>query len=214
MPIRDCRVIAVEGTQAAGKTTFVHALTAHLREQGINAACTGEPARTSPFMEDIVLHNQGSFDLVAEVDLFAQHFTVPLRAARHHQVLITDKTPANVLALAGLVLDLTEPATATVLGAADAFCRAWMPHAYDAVVYCSDRYDQKAGGDRMREKVLALQDPADPGNAARPQRGGACPVDRETRWRDGAARGLSAARVPYRQAPHRSEDEAQCPSSP
>ncbi|AXI91327.1 thymidylate kinase (plasmid) [Streptomyces sp. ETH9427] len=161
MPIRDCRVIAVEGTQAAGKTTFVHALTAHLREQGINAACTGEPARTSPFMEDIVLHNQGTFDLVAEVDLFAQHFTVPLRAARHHQVLITDKTPANVLALASLVLDLTEPATATVLGAADAFCRAWMPHAYDAVVYCSDRYDQKAGGDRMREKVLALQDPAD-----------------------------------------------------
>ncbi|WP_385646016.1 AAA family ATPase [Streptomyces sp. SudanB91_2054] len=161
MPIRDCRVIAVEGTQAAGKTTYVHALTAHLREQGINIACTGEPARTSPFMEEIVLHGKGNFDLVAEVDLFAQHFTVPLRAARNHQVLITDKTPANVLALAGLVLDPTEPATATVLGAADAFCRAWMPHAYDAVVYCSDRYDQKAGGDRMREKVLALQDSAD-----------------------------------------------------
>lgn len=112
-------------------------------------------------MEEIVLHGKGNFDLVAEVDLFAQHFTVPLRAARNHQVLITDKTPANVLALAGLVLDPAEPATATVLGAADAFCRAWMPHAYDAVVYCSDRYDQKAGGDRMREKVLALQDLAD-----------------------------------------------------
>ncbi|MGW0569908.1 AAA family ATPase [Streptomyces tauricus] len=161
MPIRECRVIAVEGTQAAGKTTLVHALTAHLREQSIGAACTGEPARTSPFMEDIVLHGKGNFDLVAELDLFAQHFTVPLRAARHHQVLITDKTPANVLALAGLVLDPTEPGVAAVLTAADAMCRAWMPIAYDAIVYCRDRYDQKAGGDRMRAKVLGLQEEAD-----------------------------------------------------
>ncbi|MFF1600808.1 AAA family ATPase [Streptomyces mirabilis] len=161
MPVRECRVIAVEGTQAAGKTTFVHALTAHLREQSIGVTCTGEPARTSPFMEDIVLHETGPFDLVAELDLFAQHFTVPLRAARHHQVLITDKTPANVLALAGLVLDPTEPGTASVLAAAEAMCRAWMPIAYDAIVYCRDRYDQKAGGDRMREKVLSIQDESD-----------------------------------------------------
>jgi hypothetical protein len=161
VPVRECRVIAVEGTQAAGKTTFVHALTAYLREQSIGVTCTGEPARTSPFMEDIVLHGEGNFDLVAELDLFAQHFTVPLRAARHHQVLITDKTPANVLALAGLVLDPTEPGTATVLAAAEAMCRAWMPIAYDAIVYCRDRYDQKAGGDRMREKVLGIQDESD-----------------------------------------------------
>ncbi|WP_128378539.1 AAA family ATPase [Streptomyces cavernae] len=161
MPIRECRVIAVEGTQAAGKTTFVHALTAHLREHSIGVACTGEPARTSPFMEDIVLHGEGNFDLVAELDLFAQHFTVPLRAARHHQVLVTDKTPANVLALAGVVLDPNEPGTAAVLAAAEAMCRAWMPTAYDAIVYCRDRYDQKAGGDRMREKVLGIQDESD-----------------------------------------------------
>lgn len=112
-------------------------------------------------MEEIVLHGQGNFDLVAELDLFAQHFTVPLRAARHHQVLITDKTPANVLALAGLVLDPTEPGNASVLAAAKAMCRAWMPLAYDAIVYCRDRYDQKAGGDRMRQKVLNIQDESD-----------------------------------------------------
>jgi hypothetical protein len=112
-------------------------------------------------MEDIVLHGEGDFDLVAELDLFAQHFTVPLRAARHHQVLITDKTPANVLALAGLVLDPTEPGTAAVLAAAEEMCGAWMPVAYDAIVYCRDRYDQKAGGDRMREKVLNIQDESD-----------------------------------------------------
>lgn len=161
MPIRECAVIAVEGTQAAGKTTLVHALTGHYRGQSIGATCTGEPARTSPFMEAIVLHEEGTFDLVAELDLLAQHLTVPLRAARHHQLLITDKTPANVLALARLLLDPSEPGIGSVLDAAESLCRAWMPLAYDAVVYCRDKYDQKAGGDRMRDKVLSLQDEAD-----------------------------------------------------
>ncbi|MFC8428537.1 AAA family ATPase [Streptomyces sp. NPDC057253] len=161
MPVRDCRVIAVEGTQAAGKTTLVHALTAHLREQGTNVTCTGEPARSSPFMEEIVLHGKGNFDLPAEIDLLGQQLSIPLRTARNHQMLITDKTPMNVIALARLVLDGSEPGTGAVLAAAESLCRAWMPMAYDAIVYCRDRYDQKAGGDRMREKVLAIQDEAD-----------------------------------------------------
>jgi hypothetical protein len=161
MPIRDCTVIGVEGTNAAGKTTLVHALTAHYREQSVRAACTGEPARTSPFMETIVLHHEGTFDLTAELDLFGRHLTDTPRAARHQQLLFTDKTPANVLALARLVLDPTEPGTAGVLAAMDAMCRAWMPLAYDLVIMCGDRYDQKSGGDRFRDKVLGLQDDAD-----------------------------------------------------
>ncbi|MBZ9645290.1 AAA family ATPase [Streptomyces sp. PSKA30] len=228
MPIRDCRVIAIEGTQAAGKTTLVHALTAHLREQSIGVTCTREPARTSPFMEDIVLHDEGNFDLVAELDLFAQHLTVPPRAARHHQVLITDKTPANVLALAGLVLDPTEPGTAAVLAAAEAMCRAWMPLAYDAIVYCRDRYDQKAGGDRMRDKVLSLQHDADTAIYEACRAMGvpmlevpmSLTVSERVQWtveRVGS-RGLIAVRSrlesPTGKAPHRSEDEAQCPRSP
>jgi hypothetical protein len=76
-------------------------------------------------------------------------------------MLITDKTPANVLALARLVLDLSAPGTGETLAAMEAMCQAWMPRAYDLVVYCRDRYDQKAGGDRFREKVLTLQDQAD-----------------------------------------------------
>lgn len=161
MPIRDCAVIAVEGTQAAGKTTLVHALTAHYRERGVNAAATGEPARVSPFMEEIVLHGKGVFDLTAELDLFATQITATLRTARHHRLLITDKTPANVLALARLVLDTGQADTAPVLAAMQAMCAAWMPNTYDLVVYCRDRYDQQAGGDRYRTKVLDLQDQAD-----------------------------------------------------
>jgi hypothetical protein len=154
-------VIAIEGTQAAGKTTLVHALTAHFRERSVNVACTGEPARESPFMEAIVLHGKGTFDLPAELDLFALQLTTPLRAARNHRLLITDKTPANVLALARLVLDTTDPGTADTLAAMKALCRAWMPAAYDLVVYCRDHFDQRAGGDRFRERVLGLQDDAD-----------------------------------------------------
>jgi thymidylate kinase len=49
MPIRDTRVVAIEGTHASGKTTLVHALVSRYRENGIHVTCTGEPARSSPF---------------------------------------------------------------------------------------------------------------------------------------------------------------------
>jgi thymidylate kinase len=100
VPIRDCTVIAVEGTHASGKTTLVHALVSHYRERGVHVTCTEEPARTSPFMEDIVLRGLGTFDLAAELDAFAAMLTVQLRAARHHAVLIADKTTLNVVAYA------------------------------------------------------------------------------------------------------------------
>ncbi len=57
--LRDCVVIAVEGTHASGKTTLAHALAAHYRERGIHAATVEEPARHSPFVEEIVVHGKG-----------------------------------------------------------------------------------------------------------------------------------------------------------
>jgi hypothetical protein len=41
-----------------------------------------EPARGSPFIEDVVVHGKGQFDLVTEVDLFAAQLSAQLRAAR------------------------------------------------------------------------------------------------------------------------------------
>jgi len=61
--LRDCVVIAVEDTHASGKTTLTHALAAHYREQEICIAAVEEPARHSPFAEEIVVHGQGRFDL-------------------------------------------------------------------------------------------------------------------------------------------------------
>src|SRR5690606_25569433 len=41
MSVNGCVVVAIEGTHAAGKTTLVHALTAHYRERGVLVTCTG-----------------------------------------------------------------------------------------------------------------------------------------------------------------------------
>ena len=103
--LRDCVVIAVEGTHASGKTTLTHALAAHYREHGIHVATVEEPARHSPFVEEIVVHGQGRFDLETEVDLFAAQLSAQLRAARQHTMIICDKTIANVLAYARIVLE-------------------------------------------------------------------------------------------------------------
>jgi len=109
--LRDCVVLAIEGTHASGKTTLTHALAAYYRERGIHVATVEEPARHSPFIEEIVVHDKGTFDLETEVDLFAAQLSAQLRAARQHTMIIADKTIANVMAYAWLVLE-TPPAAA------------------------------------------------------------------------------------------------------
>ncbi|WP_433145192.1 AAA family ATPase [Actinomadura nitritigenes] len=153
MPIRDCTVIAVEGTHATGKTTLVHALTSHYRERGVHVTCTGEPARVSPFMEEIVLHGVGDFDVVAELDALGAQLTAQLRAARHHQLLICDKTLVNVVAYARMLLP---PAARPVLEAMTHLCHATAP-LYDVVLYTNDTFSPHQHGDRFRDKVASQQ---------------------------------------------------------
>jgi len=160
--IRQCSVIAIEGTHASGKTSVVHGLTAHYRERGVHVACVGDPARTSPLIEDVVLHGLGAFDLAAEVDLFATQISEQIRAARHHRLLVTDKTIANVLAYAGLLLDSgarADPSISRVLGAMTRMCEAWRP--YDAVFLCIDQFAPEQRGDPYRGKVRGLQAPVE-----------------------------------------------------
>ena len=159
--LRDCVVLAIEGTHASGKTTLTHALAAYYRERGIHAGTVEEPARSSPFIEEIVIHGKGAFDLETEVDLFAAQLSAQLRAARQHAMIICDKTIANVLAYARLVLDAPPGSrTAASLAAMEEFCRAWA-WAYDAVFYCCDQFGQSQIGDPYRAKVLDLQTAAD-----------------------------------------------------
>ena len=156
MSVHGCFLLAIEGSHASGKTTLVHALTAHYRERGLLVDATGEPARVSPFIDDIVLHDQGDFDLVTEVDLFGAHLSATLRAARHQRLLVCDKTIVNVLAYARLVLNTRRDSReAAVLDAMAAFCRTWAPISYDAVFYLPDHYQQPQ--DPLRSKVAHLQ---------------------------------------------------------
>jgi predicted ATPase len=159
--LRDCVVLAIEGTHASGKTTLTHALAAYYREHGIHVGTVEEPARHSPFIEEIVVHGKGQFDLETEADLFAAQLSAQLRAARQHTMIIADKTIANVLAYAQLVLD-TPPRSreAAVLEAMKVFCEAWAG-TYDAVFYCCDRFGQHQAGDPYRAQVLDLQPAAD-----------------------------------------------------
>ncbi len=153
MPIRDCKVIAVEGTHASGKTTLVHALTSFYRERGIHVTYVDEPARTSPFIEEIVLHGKGDFDLVAELDTFGRQLTTQLRAARHQSLLIADKTLINVVAYARLLLP---PHDAPVVDAMLQLC-ATTAGLYDAVLYTSDTFSTRQHGDALRSKVADQQ---------------------------------------------------------
>ena len=156
MSVRGCVLVGIEGTHAAGKTTLVHALTAHYRERGVLVDCTGEPARTSPFIEETVIHGKGAFDLPTEIDLFAMQLAATLRGSRHQHLLICDKTIVNVLAYARMVLPAPPGShTAAVLDAMAGFCRAWAPVAYDAAFYLPDHYQHPA--DPMRAKVAHLQ---------------------------------------------------------
>ena len=159
--LRDCVVIAIEGTHASGKTTLTHALAAYYRERGIHVATVEEPARHSPFIEEIVVHGKGQFDLETEVDLFGAQLSAQLRAARQHTMIIADKTIANVMAYAWIVLQ-TPPGSreAAVLEAMNGVLRSLGADLRRRLLLL-DRFDQHQQGDPYRAKVLDLQTAAD-----------------------------------------------------
>lgn len=99
-------------------------------------------------MEDIVLHHLGTFDVVAEPDALGAQLTAQLRTARHHQLLICDKTLVNVVAYAQMLLPDDDRA---VLDAMTHLCHATAPM-YDAVFYTDDTFDPHQKGDRFRGK--------------------------------------------------------------
>jgi predicted ATPase len=161
MALRNAKLVVFDGTHASGKTTLIYAVAALLRRQGVHVTTLGEPARASPFVDDVVIHNAGDFDMLLELDIFAAHITNTLRAARSHDVVLADKTPTNVLAYCKMLIH-TEPGTwdAEMVGAMDGFCRAW-GKAYDAVFFCQDHHLAEQRGDKYRVRVADLQVQAD-----------------------------------------------------
>ncbi|MGH3548462.1 MAG: dTMP kinase [Pseudonocardiaceae bacterium] len=110
MALRQAKLVAFDGTHASGKTTLIHAVAALLRRQGVHVTTLGEPARTSPLVDDVVIHRAADFDMTLELDIFAAHITNSVRAVRSHEVVLCDKTPTNVLAYCKMLLHI-EPGT-------------------------------------------------------------------------------------------------------
>ena len=135
----DCAVLAIEGTYASGKTSLTHALAARYRECGIHVATVEEPARRSPFIEKIVVHGRGRFDLETEADLFDAQLSAQLRATRQHTMIICNKTIADVLAYVWLVLR----APSGSRPGRDGSVLPRLGPVYDIVFYCGDNYTQE-----------------------------------------------------------------------
>ncbi len=145
--------MAVEGPQAAGKTALAHALTAALIECGRVAAFVPEPAASSPFVEEFALHG-GAADTSTELDLLTAQVSAQLRAARHREVLVCDKTTFNVLAHCSEVL-APEAVSSPMVQAMRRLAMAW-GCVYDRVFLCADRFT--ADADPFRDPLRDRQD--------------------------------------------------------
>lgn len=161
MAIIQCRVLALEGAHGTGKSTLVHALVADYKSRNIHAVSLSETARHSPFVEDIVINKVGNFDIASELHLFASQIAQEQVLARHHQLLVCDKTIANVLGYARLLLGDTGGAfSGQMLNCMEELARVYV-HQYDAVVYASDFYDLAVTKDPFRPKDVEFQRQAD-----------------------------------------------------
>lgn len=161
MSIRNCRIIAIEGSHGTGKSTLVHALTAHYKSSNIHAASLAELARESPFVEETVIHKYAEFDLSAELHLFASQIAREQLLARFHQLLICDKTIANVLGYSRIFLPNDSSAfQIEMLAHLQTFCRIYATQ-YDAVIFVSDVYDLLSTQDPFRPKDIEFQRQAD-----------------------------------------------------
>jgi hypothetical protein len=161
MAIMNCKLIAVEGAHCTGKSTLVHAITAYYKSRNVHAAGFTEVARASAFVEQVVIHGKGRFDITAELQLLASQIAQEQLLARYHQLLICDRTVANVLGYSRILLSTSPDGFSTrMLRAMEDFCRVYVEQ-YDRVFILSDFYDPTSTPDPFRPADKAFQLAAD-----------------------------------------------------
>ena len=159
MTMSGSAVVALEGAHGTGKSTLAHALVAHYKARSVNAALVSETARRSAFVEAAVIYGSGSFGLEAELQLLAAHIVEEQLTARHHELIVCDKTLANVLGYARLLVSET-PYSAKLLGAMAGLVSAYSSY-YDGVLYMSNVYDLSLTKDPYRPLERGFQINAD-----------------------------------------------------
>lgn len=158
--IRDIPLIAFDGTLSSGKTTLIYAVASELKANGMNCVVLSEPARESPLMEDIVLHNNGTFDLPLETDLFALHMIQCVRATRVGRLIIADRTPVSTMAYTRLLIHPSNEMEQDWFLSMEQFALHWS-RLYDIVFYCCDHFNIDLEQDPTRSKYVSMQQQVD-----------------------------------------------------
>lgn len=153
-------LIAFDGTHASGKTTLIYYVAAKLKEKGINCVVLPEPARNSPLVDDVVLRNVKSFDVPLEVDLIMNHISQCIRGTRDGEIILSDRTPVNVLAYTNLLISNKNELEKDLLGKCELLVGSWV-NFYDLIFYCQDYYFADISKDNRRSKVVGIQKEVD-----------------------------------------------------
>lgn len=148
--IRRARVIAIDGAHGTGKTTLVHALASRLKERNTHIGVLGDAARSSCLVEDVAVHGSGKPDLVTELHVLATQLAGEQAMARHHEMIICDKSLLSVLAYTRLFLgDEVVGEETALFDAMTAFLHSYAPR-YDAIYLLGDLYDLGRTADPYR----------------------------------------------------------------
>lgn len=158
--IKEKYLIAFDGTHASGKTTLKFQIAARLKEKGINCVVLPEPARNSPLVDDVVLREIGNFDILLEVDLIMNHISQCIRGTRDGNIILSDRTPVNVLAYTELLISSKNKFENDLLEKCNSLIEAWVRF-YDLVFYCQDYYKADVSIDNRRSKVIGIQKEVD-----------------------------------------------------
>jgi len=153
-------LIAFDGTHASGKTTLKYLIASKLKERGFNCVVLPEPARNSALVDDVVLRNKGKFDIPLEVDLIMNHISQCIRGARDGDIILSDRTPVNVIAYTQLLIESSDEMEIGLLERCDSLVGKWIEF-YDLVFYCQDFYQADITKDNLRSKVVGIQSEVD-----------------------------------------------------
>lgn len=153
-------LLAFDGTHASGKTTLKYQIAARLKEKGINCVVLSEPARNSSLVDDVVLRGIDNFDIPLEVDLIMNHISQCIRGTRDGELILSDRTPANVLAYTELLISSENQLENDLLEKCNSLVETWVKF-YDLIFYCQDYYVADVSTDNRRSKVIEIQKEVD-----------------------------------------------------
>lgn len=153
-------MVAIEGAHGSGKTTLVHALASQLKERHVHLGVQGDVARRSPLVEEVVVHERGQIDLSLELHILASQLAGEQELARHHQLVLCDKSVLSVIAYARLFL--TEGLDGSGRSLLESMARMAHSYAirYDAIFLLGDLYALRRTADPYRPDDGALREKA------------------------------------------------------